>query len=109
LAESQPEPELADAQPGAAGNGHHNGNGATTVARAPSVPGAINTRADVVRELDRICAYYDTHEPTSPVPMLLRRVKRLVGMSFFEIVRELAPSGMSEIETLRGPEVTDSV
>lgn len=107
LAESQPEAEME--QPSAAGNGHHNGNGAGAVARAPGVAGAINTRADVVRELDRICAYYDSHEPTSPVPMLLRRVKRLVSMSFFEIVRELAPSGMSEIETLRGPENSDSV
>jgi type VI secretion system protein ImpA len=41
--------------------------------------------------------------------MLLRRAKRVVTMSFLEIVRELAPSGMSEIETLRGPEATDSV
>jgi type VI secretion system protein ImpA len=106
LAESQPEAE--ELQPSAAGNGHHNGAGGHGAAVA-RVPGAINTRADVVRELDRICAYYDAHEPTSPVPMLLRRVKRLVTMSFFEIVRELAPSGMSEIETLRGPEVTDSV
>jgi type VI secretion system protein ImpA len=105
-AESEPEVDVPELPPTAAGNGHHHGNGAALPARAG---GAINSRNDVLRELDRICSYYDAHEPTSPVPMLLRRVKRLVSMSFLEIVRELAPSGMSEIETLRGPEVTDSV
>lgn len=104
VAESEPDLE-ADAPPTAAGNGH-NGHGAVATGRAG---GPLSTRADVVRELDRICTYYDTHEPASPVPMLLRRAKRLVTMSFFDIVRELAPSGVSEIETLRGPEVTDSV
>lgn len=106
VAESEPEPE-SDPQPTAAGNGH-NGHGAA-VPGAGRPGGPLSSRADVLRELDRICAYYDTHEPASPVPMLLRRAKRLVSMSFFEIVRELAPSGVSEIETLRGPEVTDSV
>lgn len=106
-AESEPEAELEESQPTAAGNGHHHGNGHG--AALPRAAGAINSRSDVVRELDRICSYYDAHEPTSPVPMLLRRVRRLVNMSFLDIVRELAPSGMSEIETLRGPEVTDSV
>jgi type VI secretion system protein ImpA len=109
LAETQPDIELLDSQSSAAGNGHHAGNGTALPARAAGVAGAVNTRADVLRELDRICTYYDTHEPTSPVPMLLRRAKRLVSMSFVDIVRELAPSGVSEIETLRGPESTDSV
>jgi type VI secretion system protein ImpA len=103
---AEPEAE-SDVQLTATGNGHH-GNGAAlpAVGRAG---GPLSSRADVLRELDRICSYYDTHEPASPVPMLLRRAKRLVSMSFFDIVRELAPSGVSEIETLRGPEVSDSV
>jgi len=105
VAESEPESEAADAPLTAAGNGH-NGHGVQVPGRAG---GPLSSRADVVRELDRICTYYDTHEPASPVPMLLRRAKRLVTMSFFDIVRELAPSGVSEIETLRGPEVSDSV
>jgi type VI secretion system protein ImpA len=109
VAESLPEADPADSQPTAAGNGHHAGNGGGTTARAAGSPQAVNSRADVLRELDRICSYYDANEPTSPVPMLLRRAKRLVSMSFVEIVRELAPSGVTEIETLRGPEVTDSV
>lgn len=105
VVESEPEPEAEGAPLAAAGNGH-NGHGVVAASRPG---GPLTSRADVVRELDRICAYYDTHEPASPVPMLLRRAKRLVSMSFFDIVRELAPSGVSEVETLRGPEVSDSV
>lgn len=63
---------------------------------------AISSREDVVRLLDRICAYYDRHEPASPLPLLLRRCKRLVSASFFEIVRDLAPAGLPQVETLRG-------
>jgi type VI secretion system protein ImpA len=63
---------------------------------------SVSTRDDVVRLLDRICAYYDRHEPASPLPMLLRRCKRLVSASFFDIVRDLAPAGLPQVETLRG-------
>jgi type VI secretion system protein ImpA len=102
-------PDEEDQTPSAADHAHGNGNGRAVATRSSAAGGPLQSRTDVLRELDRICAYYDTHEPASPVPMLLRRAKRLVTMSFLEIVRELAPSGMSEIETLRGPEVTDSV
>lgn len=79
--------------------------GADWAAPSPRIGhGPAGSRAEVLQQLDRLCAYYDTHEPTSPVPMLLRRARRLANMSFFELVRELAPGGSVEIETLRGPE-----
>lgn len=71
---------------------------------APTPPASdtVSSRDDVVRLLDRICAYYDRHEPASPLPLLLRRCKRLVSASFFDIVRDLAPAGLPQVETLRG-------
>lgn len=73
-------------------------------ASTPSIPNAdtVSTREDVVQMLDRICAYYDRHEPASPLPMLLRRCKRLVSANFLDIVRDLAPAGLPQVETLRG-------
>ena len=68
---------------------------------------AAHGRADVVRELERLCAYFEENEPSSPIPLLLNRAKRLAGMRFVDIVRELAPGGMSEITTLRGPTTTE--
>jgi type VI secretion system protein ImpA len=60
----------------------------------------INGRDDVIRSLDRICHYYARHEPSSPVPLLLRRAKRLVTMGFDEIVQDLAPDGKSHFDFL---------
>jgi type VI secretion system protein ImpA len=62
----------------------------------------IHTRQDVVSALDRICAYYAQYEPSSPVPLLLERCKRLVTMSFLDIVRDMLPTGVSTIETIAG-------
>jgi type VI secretion system protein ImpA len=74
-----------------------------TAAPAPApTSDAVSSREDVVRLLDRLCAYYDRHEPASPLPLLLRRCKRLVSASFFDIIRDLAPAGLPQVETLRG-------
>jgi type VI secretion system protein ImpA len=71
---------------------------------APFVAGEIRSRAEVIRALEALCGYYDRHEPSSPVPMLLRRAQRLVHMSFMDIMKDLAPDAMSDIEKIRGPE-----
>jgi type VI secretion system protein ImpA len=67
-----------------------------------SPSGEIRTRGDVVRALERISAYYAKHEPSSPIPLLVERCKRLVTMGFLDIIRELAPDGLRQIETLSG-------
>lgn len=67
-----------------------------------AVHGDIRSRDDVIRLLDRICEYYERNEPSSPLPMLLRRAKRLATMSFLEILRELAPDGVAQAESLGG-------
>lgn len=64
----------------------------------------IGSRDDVVRSLDEILAYYARHEPSSPLPMLLNRAKKLAHADFETIVRNLIPDGMSQFENLRGPE-----
>ena len=64
--------------------------------------GEIRSREDVVRALDKICSYYERHEPSSPLPLLLQRCKRLATMSFIEIVREMVPDGLSQVEVIAG-------
>jgi len=56
----------------------------------------IRSRADVVMMIDRICAYYEAHEPSSPVPLLLQRARGLVDKRFIDILLELAPNGLPE-------------
>jgi type VI secretion system protein ImpA len=66
------------------------------------ITGDIRSREDVVRLLDKACDYFERHEPSSPVPLLLRRAKRLVSKDFMEILRDLAPDGVEQAENIGG-------
>jgi type VI secretion system protein ImpA len=70
----------------------------------PSISGEINSREDVLRVLDKVIAYYERAEPSSPIPLLIRRSKRLVSASFIDIVRDIASDGLTQVESLRGKE-----
>jgi type VI secretion system protein ImpA len=101
---SGPAPDAAAAGaahgPGHAGiSGAAEAGGAAGVARSAA---EIRSREDAVRELDRVCAYLERHEPANPAPLLIRRAQRLVQMSFLDILRDLAPEGMSSIEKIAG-------
>ncbi|MGJ0486973.1 MAG: type VI secretion system protein TssA [Methylomicrobium sp.] len=65
--------------------------------------GGINSRADVLKALDLICKYYAETEPSSPVPILLHRAKHLVTADFMEILQNLLPDAISQMELIRGP------
>jgi type VI secretion system protein ImpA len=84
------------------------GQTAGSGAVVPAAVGAIRTREDVIRVLDSICDYYGRYEPSSPVPILLRRARRLVAKDFMEILRDLAPDGVSQLEMIRGPNADES-
>ena len=71
-------------------------------AAATPASGAINDRNDVVRMIDRICEYYTVHEPSSPVPLLLRRAQRLVAKSFYEILEDMVPDSMAQAKVISG-------
>ncbi|MEM8735345.1 MAG: type VI secretion system protein TssA [Planctomycetota bacterium] len=57
---------------------------------------AITSRAEAMEVLDQLCVYFQKYEPASPVPLLLQRAKRLIPMSFVDILRELAPNGLDQ-------------
>ncbi len=73
-----------------------------------AISGEINSREDVIRMLDKICSYYQRYEPSSPIPLLLQRSKRLVSATFLDIVRDLAPDGLTQVENLRGKDTTEN-
>jgi type VI secretion system protein ImpA len=107
LASHLPQAEDTGAMPGSAISGAPAEGAAASSAAAPGpapISGEIGSRADVVRMLDKIIAYYQRHEPSSPVPMLLERAKRLAPKSFFEIMEELAPDSVGQLNIIRGPQ-----
>jgi type VI secretion system protein ImpA len=69
---------------------------------APVMSGVIHGRADVVRVLDKICEYYSVNEPSSPIPLLLRRAQRLVEKSFLEILEDMVPDGVKQAKIVSG-------
>jgi type VI secretion system protein ImpA len=69
---------------------------------AAETAATIRGRDDVVHWLDRICTYYVQHEPSSPLPLLLQRCRRLVASSFLDIVRDLAPDALSQVQRITG-------
>lgn len=75
--------------------------GAAPAAR-PSGSGAINNREDAIKALDRVCDWINRNEPTNPAPLLIRRAQRLMGKSFLEIIRDLAPDGLKDVERIAG-------
>jgi type VI secretion system protein ImpA len=70
--------------------------------RAVSAPGEIRTREDAIRLLESVCKYLERTEPTNPAPLLIKRAQRLMTLSFLDIIKELAPSGMEQAEMITG-------
>ena len=50
----------------------------------------------------KIIEYYKKNEPSSPVPVLLRRAKALVGADFMTIIKDMAPNGVENVEVVGG-------
>lgn len=65
-------------------------------------PDQINSREDVVKTLAKIILFYNKHEPTSPVPIMLERAQRVATMNFKEIVSEFNLSGSPSIQDVLG-------
>jgi type VI secretion system protein ImpA len=79
-----------EAQPGVAAAGR------------PGASGEIRTREDVVRVLDNVCRFIEQTEPSNPAPLLIRRAQRLMSRSFLEIIQDLAPDTVDQIQKLAG-------
>ena len=64
--------------------------------------GELRTREQVMAALDNILDYYDRHEPASPIPLLIKRAKRLVPLDFLALMEDLAPASVKQLKELGG-------
>lgn len=67
-----------------------------------TVSGDIRSRQDAIQSMDRISEYFRQNEPSSPVPLLMERAKRLVAKDFMEIIQDLAPDGVRQAKLVGG-------
>jgi len=62
----------------------------------------IRSRQEALQVLDRVIHYLQQTEPGNPAPLLIMRAKKLIGVSFMEIMADLAPGAIDTIETVTG-------
>lgn len=105
MTEIRPTVQEALGRRGVASEAASGGDGAEAQSQpAAAVSGEIRSREDVVRMLDRITEYYNRHEPSSPVPLLVQRAKRLVSADFMAIIKDVASDGAQQADLLLGGE-----
>jgi type VI secretion system protein ImpA len=75
--------------------------------KALSLTGEIRSREDVVRLLHKMCEYYAQAEPSSPVPLVLKRAARLAEMDFMQIIKDMSPETIAQIQTITGEQNPD--
>jgi type VI secretion system protein ImpA len=78
------------------------GSGATPTANSSADVGSVSSRQDVVRVLDAVMTYYARSEPSSVVPVVVERARRLVSMSFLDALAEVAPDVVSPVKQALG-------
>jgi type VI secretion system protein ImpA len=86
------------------------GTGAELVARANGIDSSvisdshriIQSRQEAIRAIDAVVLFFRTHEPSSPVPLLLERAKRLVSKDFMAVLAEIAPEGLPQALLVAG-------
>ncbi len=99
--EAEPEAVVVDASLSGAVTGPGAG---PAPARAVSIAtlGPVTNRPDAMRLLDLVIEYYERNEPSSPVPLLIARARRLADKGFMDLLRDLAPEGVSQAERIAG-------
>lgn len=62
----------------------------------------LKNRADVDLALEKICVYFEQFEPSHPAPLFIRRVQRLMNMDFYDIMKDISPDSLGNLEVLIG-------
>lgn len=90
---SEPQPTQSAAQPAAA---------VPLPAMTDWRTAQVTTRADAQLMLEKVKQYFAQHEPSHPAPLMIDRVQRLIELDFMEIIRDLAPDGVNQLQNIFG-------
>jgi type VI secretion system protein ImpA len=53
--------------------------------------GPLSDRKAALEKMRQARLWFETHEPSSPIPVLLKRAEQLVGASYIEVIRAIPP------------------
>jgi len=76
--------------------------GSSSASVSAGLPTRLHARADAFKMLAVVRKYFEENEPSHPAPLLIRRIERLANLGFQEIVQELTPEGLQQLQTLAG-------
>ncbi len=85
----------------AAADGAAAGAGAGAEGGAVAV-GAIRSRQDAIRALEAVAEFFRKNEPSSPLPLIVDRAKRLVAKDFLEVLADVAPDALAQARAATG-------
>jgi type VI secretion system protein ImpA len=75
---------------------------ATAADGKPAIVGAIRSRQDAIRALDAVADFFRQQEPSSPIPLIVDRAKRLVSKNFLEVLDDIAPNAVAQARAAGG-------
>ncbi len=75
---------------------------APAAASGGAMPGQLASRKDVEQCIDLIIEFYERTEPSSPIPHLAQRMRRMVPMDFMQLIEEVAPGGVKDFKNVAG-------
>lgn len=73
-----------------------------------SLSGEIRSTQEALLAIEKVCQYFERHEPSSPIPLLLRRARKLVSKNFLDVIRDVCPDAMNQVEMLGGVGTADT-
>ena len=74
----------------------------TNPAAASFTLGDLRSREDARRTIQNVISFIERLEPGHPAPLLLKRADRLLGMDFRDIIKDMAPDALKDIELIAG-------
>jgi type VI secretion system protein ImpA len=69
---------------------------------AAAAGGVVKSRQDAMKALDAVADFFKRTEPSSPIPMLVARAKRLVSKDFLEVLADIAPDAVAQARAAGG-------
>jgi len=70
-------------------------------------PDAIDSRQQAFELLALTRQYFERHEPSHPAPLLISRIEKLKTLDFAQIIAELTPDGMAQLQQIAGQQASD--
>lgn len=68
-----------------------------------SLSGEVTNAQDAVRAMEKVIAYYERYEPSSPVPIIVKGALLMVGRGFLDITTVLDPSAIEILKRVSTP------